>query len=103
MNIGKRVRRQSILHPICMAIRTTLDNMVLILLFAIVAAILVAFPRTRNRIGFGGWTRFGTARENIPIARKHAEKSKVAGPIKQFFVVVLPDGTIATPRVAGQW
>ena len=34
------------------------------------------------------------------MTQERVEQSSVAGPMKQFLVVVLPDGTIVTPRVA---
>jgi hypothetical protein len=76
--------------------------MALILLSVIVAAIVVTSPSIRNCIVSGGWTRSGIAREDFSVARVRAKQSIVAGPMKQFLVVVLPDGTIVTPRVAGQ-
>jgi hypothetical protein len=102
MNIGKRVRPQSILHPICTVSRTTFYNMIFFLLSVIVAAILVTSPSIRNCIVSGGWTRSGIAREDFSIARGRTEQSRFAGPVKPFLVVVLPDGTIVTPTVAGQ-
>jgi hypothetical protein len=76
--------------------------MVLFLLSVIVAAI-VAIPRIRHHIPFGSFTRSGIAREDISTARKAAEQSRIAGPMKKFLVVVLPDGKIVTPRVADQF
>jgi hypothetical protein len=104
MNIGNHVRPQSIMHPVCTVSRTSLYNMVLFVLSVIVAAIvaIVAIPRIRHHIPFGGFTRFGIARGDFSIARDRSEKSRIAGPMKQFLVVVLPDGKIITPRVADQ-
>jgi hypothetical protein len=76
--------------------------MAFLLLSAILAAIVVAIPKVRHRIAFGGLTRSEISRENLSIARVRGEQSSVASPVKQFLVVVLPDGTIVTPRVAGQ-
>jgi hypothetical protein len=92
-NIGKRVRRQAIMHPIYTVSRTTLYNMFLILLPLIVAAIVVASPRVRHRIWFGG---------DLSSTGERSEQQRITSPVKPFLVVVLPDGTIVTPTVAGQ-
>jgi hypothetical protein len=76
--------------------------MVLFLLSLIVAAILIAIQRIRNRIVIEGITPSGIARRDFSITTERAERSRAAGPPKKFLVVVLPDGTIVTPRVAGQ-
>jgi hypothetical protein len=89
------------MHLICMVSRTNLYNMALILISVIVAAILFANPKIRNRIVSEGWTRSGIVREDLSIARECAEQSATPSPLKQFLVVVLPDGTIVTPRLAG--
>ena len=74
--------------------------MALILLSVIVAAILVAIPKIRNRIASEGCTRSGVVRKDSSITKEHVEQSRIAGSMKKFFVVVLPDGTIVNPRVA---
>jgi hypothetical protein len=74
--------------------------MVFSLLSVVAAAILVAIPSVRNCIVSGGFTRSRTARGDFSIARERAGRSRIAGPVKQFLVVVLPDGTIVNPRVA---
>jgi hypothetical protein len=76
--------------------------MVLIFLSVMVAAILVAISRIRNRMGFGGFTRSGITKEDFSIEDESAEQPAASSPVKPFLVVVLPDGTIVTPRVAGE-
>jgi hypothetical protein len=76
--------------------------MVFLLLAVVLAAILVAIPKIRHRIAFGGFSRFGIPEEIFPSRENASEQSRVATPMKQFLVVVLPDGTIVTPRVPGQ-
>jgi hypothetical protein len=76
--------------------------MVLFLSSVIVVAIFIAIPRVRHRIWFGGWTGLGIARGDFSITGESAEQSATPGPLKPFLVVVLPDGTIVTPAVAGQ-
>jgi hypothetical protein len=102
INIGKRVRPTIDPASNRTVSRTTSYNMVLFLLSVVVATIVVAIPRIRNRIASGAWTRSGIVRGDFSIARECAQQSMVAGPTNQFLVVVLPDGTIVTPRVAGQ-
>jgi hypothetical protein len=86
-----------IMHPIGAVKRTSLYNMVLFLTSVIVAAIVVAISMIRHLIAFGSSTRAEIAREN---AKELAEQSRVTGPMKQFLVVVLPDGRVVNPRVA---
>jgi hypothetical protein len=74
--------------------------MVLILLSLIVAAIAVAISIFRHHIAFGSLIRPEIARGDFSIARERTEQSRVASPLKQFLVVVLPDGKVVTPRVA---
>ena len=81
------------LHPIGTVSRTTLYNMILFLLSVIVAAIVVSIPRARHRIWFGG---------DLSSTEERSEQSRITSPVKQFLVVVLPDGTIVMPTVAGQ-
>jgi hypothetical protein len=76
--------------------------MVLIFLSVMVAVILVAISRIRNRIGFGGFTQSGIAKEDFSIKGESAGQSRNTSPSKPFLVVVLPDGTTVTQRVAGQ-
>jgi hypothetical protein len=76
--------------------------MVLFLLSVIVAGILVAIPSIRNCIVSGGIIRFWITRGDSSVASESAEQSRIAGPTNKFLVVVLPDGTIVTPRVAAQ-
>jgi len=74
--------------------------MVFLLLVVVLAGIVVAIPRVRLRIWFGGLTRSEISREDLSIATERAEQSATPSPLKTFLVVVLPDGTIVTPRVA---
>jgi hypothetical protein len=73
--------------------------MVLILLSLIVAAILVAISMMRHRISFGSFARSGIAREDIAVARERPEQSSA---MKQFLIVVLPDGRVVNPSLADQ-
>jgi hypothetical protein len=102
MNIGKRGRPESIPHPVCTVSRRRLYKMLFSLLSQIVAAIVVAVSKIRSRDPFGSFTRSEIVRGDFPVARERGEQSTVAGPMNQFLIVVLPDGTIVTPRVAGQ-
>jgi hypothetical protein len=77
--------------------------MFLFLLSLIIAAILVANPRIRNRTAPGAWTRSGIVTRGFPIAKGRAEQWQNTNPMKQFLVVVLPDGTIVTPRALGRF
>jgi hypothetical protein len=88
-----------ILHPIGPVARTNLYNMVLILLSVIFAAIIAAISMIRHHVFFGSFSRAEIAREN---AKELAEQSRVTGPIKQFLVVVLPDGRVVNSMVAEQ-
>ena len=85
------------MHPICAVGRTNFYSMVLILLSIIVAAIAVATSVIRYGISFAGFTRSGIARKDIVMASERTERSR---PMKQFLVVVLPDGKIVTQRIA---
>ena len=90
------------MHPMDEVTRLRLYNMVLTLLFVSRAAIVIAIPIVRRHIPFGSFTRSGIAREDIAMAREGAERSGIGGPVKQFLVVVLPDGRVVNPRVANQ-
>ena len=76
--------------------------MFLILISAIFAAIVVAISIIRYHMSFGSFTRSGIAREDFSIAGERAEQSRITDPVKQFLVVVLPDGRVINPRVADQ-
>jgi hypothetical protein len=76
--------------------------MVLFLLSLIIATILVASPRIRNCIGIEGFTRSENLSGDLSIAGECAEQSTTPSPMQQFLIVVLPDGTIVTPRVAAR-
>jgi hypothetical protein len=78
---------------ICTLSRTNLYNMLFFLLSVTVAAIVVAIPQVRHRIWFGG---------DLSSTGERSEKSRITSPVKPFLVVMLPDGTIVTPRVAGK-
>jgi hypothetical protein len=88
------------MHLICTVSRTTLYNMVLFLLSVILAAIAAAIAIFRHHISVGSLIRSEIARGDSSIAQKRAERSRVASPMKQFLVVVLPDGKVVTPRIA---
>jgi hypothetical protein len=62
--------------------------MVFLLLSAILTAIAVAISIFRHRISFGSFTRSGIAREDFSVATERADQSRIAGPMKQFLVVV---------------
>jgi hypothetical protein len=64
--------------------------------------IVFAIPMMRHRTSFGSLIRSVIAKEDFSITGKSAEQAATPGPLKPFLVVVLPDGTIVTPRVAGQ-
>jgi hypothetical protein len=70
--------------------------MVFLLLSVVIAMIVVAIPKLRHRIAFGGLARSEIFREDLSIARVRAELSATPGPSKPFLVVILPDGTIVT-------
>ena len=88
------------MHPICVVSRTYLYNMV-ILLFVTLAAIIVAVSKIRHRDSLRSFSGAEIAGGDSSVARARREQFAVAGPMKQL-IVVLPDGTIVTPRVAGQ-
>lgn len=77
--------------------RISLYNMILILLPAIFAAIVVAISMIRHPISFGRFTRVGVAAEDVAVRKERVERLRIAGPIKQFLVVVLPDGKVVNP------
>jgi hypothetical protein len=91
-----------ILHPIGAVGRTNLYNMVLILTSVILAAIVVAISIIRYHVSFGSFTGSGIAREDIAISGERAKQSKIAGPVKRFLIVVLPDGKVVSPGIAEQ-
>jgi hypothetical protein len=71
--------------------------MVLILISAIFTAIVVAISITRYYISFGSFTSSGVAGEEITTADERAEQTRITSPMKQFLVVVLPDGKVVNP------
>jgi hypothetical protein len=73
--------------------------MALILLF--VTVIVVAVSKIRHRDSFRSFSGAEIVGGDSLVARARNEQSAVAGPMKQL-IVVLPDGTIVTPRVAGR-
>jgi hypothetical protein len=75
--------------------------MALILLFVTVAAIMVAVSKIRHRDSFRSFSGTEIVGGDSSVARARSEQFAVAGPMKQL-IVVLPDGTIVTPRLAGQ-
>ena len=76
--------------------------MVLILLSIIVAAIAVAISM-RHHISFGSLPGSEIAREDIAMPKEHTEQSRITGPMRQFLVVVLPDGKVVNPMVADRF
>jgi hypothetical protein len=84
--------------------RTTLDNMVLILLSLIVtvAMIAVAISMMRHRSSSGSLTGSGNTKKEFCISGEVAGQSATPSLLKPFLVVALPDGRIVTPTVAGQ-
>jgi hypothetical protein len=89
-----------IMHPIGTVMRTTLYNMVLILLSIIVATIAVAILMIHSSCGILAGS--GIAKESSSITGEPAEQSSISSPAKQFSVVVLPDGKIVNPVVAAR-
>jgi hypothetical protein len=73
--------------------------MFLLLLSIILAAIAVAISMIRRLISRGNLADTGICREEIAIAKAAAEQFS---PMKQFLVVVLPDGKVVYPKVADQ-
>ena len=85
------------MHPITPVKRTHRYNMFLILLSIVPAAIVIAISIIRSHVSFGSFTRTGIDKEDIAIAKGRAEQSRTASPMKQFLVVVLPDGKVVNP------
>jgi uncharacterized membrane-anchored protein YitT (DUF2179 family) len=95
-SISKRAKQESVLHPTCTVSRTTVDNMVLILLSVTVAGIVTTISIKRNRTSSSRLIRSGIVKEEFSISRENAGQSVTLSPIKPFLIVVLPDGTIVT-------
>jgi hypothetical protein len=76
--------------------------MVLILLSMIVAAIAVTISMRRHD-PFGSRAGLEVAREDIAMPKKHTEQSRITTPMRQFLVVVLPDGKVVNPMVADRF
>jgi hypothetical protein len=76
--------------------------LILLSLIVTVTMIAVAISMMRNRISSGSLFRSGIAKEDFYTTGESAEQSAVPSPLKPFWVVALPDGTIVTARVAGQ-
>jgi hypothetical protein len=77
--------------------------MVLIVFSIILAAIAVAISVTRCHSSFGILGGSGIAREKISIEKERTEQSPITSPVKQFLVVVLPDGKVVNPMVADRF
>jgi hypothetical protein len=73
--------------------------MALILFSILVAAIAVTISMIHS--SFGSLSDSGIAKQSI--VREGAEKPAIAGPTKQFLVVVLPDGKIVNQVVADRF
>jgi len=88
------------MHPLS-AVRRIHDKMVLLILSVIFAGMIFAISIVRRHISYGRSAGAEIAREEVAIAKDRAEHSRVTGPIKQFSVVVLPDGKVISPRITG--
>jgi hypothetical protein len=91
-----------ILHPICTAKRTSSCNMIFLLLSVVTAMIFVVIRKVRHRLPVGSLTHSEISREDLSITKVRAEQSSLTDPMKQFMVVVLPDGMIVTPKVTAR-
>jgi hypothetical protein len=65
-----------------------------VILSIIFAAIAVALSIIRHWIQLGRLTGSGVARDDITATREPTEESVITSPLRQFLVVVLPDGKI---------
>jgi hypothetical protein len=77
--------------------------MVVFLLAVIVAALTVAIPLIRQRIKLGVYARSALPGEEFPVLGKPTGISQGPSPMKQFLVVILPDGTVVNPIGADQF
>jgi hypothetical protein len=77
--------------------------MVALLLAVIVAALIAAIPIIRQRIKLGVYARSALPSGEFPVAGKPAGISRNPSPMKQFLVVILPDGTVVNPIGADQF
>jgi hypothetical protein len=68
--------------------------MVLVILSIIFAAIALALSIIRHRLSLGKLTGLGVARDDITATREGTDQSAITSPLRQFLVVVLPDGKI---------
>ena len=81
--------------------RISLYNMIVILLSVISAAIVVAISIARHPVSFGHFNGTAIAGEDVALPFEGARRSRVDGPIKQrFLIVLLPDGKLVDPRGA---
>ncbi len=92
----KYTMRRSRVHLSGWIGRTGLYTMVLVLLSVFLSAIVIAISTIRHHLLFGSLTRSGIASGEFSAASQLAQQSRIAGPMKQFLVVVLPDGRIVT-------
>jgi hypothetical protein len=76
--------------------------MVLILLSISVAAIAVAISVTRCHTSFESLAGFEVEREDIAMPKKQSEQSRITTPMRQFLIVVLPDGRVVDPLIRWQ-
>jgi hypothetical protein len=76
--------------------------LILLSLIVTVTMIVVSISLMRRRISSGSLTRSGIGKEDFSVTGADAEQAVTPGPLQQFLVVVLPDGKIVTPMVAGQ-
>jgi hypothetical protein len=56
----------------------------------------------RSRESFGGFTPSEVVSEDFPAAGERSERWATLSSSKPLLIVVLPDGTTVTARVAGQ-
>jgi hypothetical protein len=68
-------------------------NMVLVIL-SIFAATAVALSIIRHPLQLGKLPGLGVVRDDITATRERTEQSAITSPLRQFLVVVLPDGKI---------
>jgi hypothetical protein len=86
-----------VMHPTGTVTRVKLYRMVLIHFFIIAAAIAVSVSVARGYSSFGGSLDSGVTREALLCQRNTPDNRR---PVKQFLVVVLPDGKVVNPIVA---
>lgn len=76
--------------------------LILLSLIVIVAMIVVAISMMRHRSSAGRFIRTGTGKDEFFVKGESAGQSVTLNPLKPFLIVVLPDGTTVSTRVAAQ-